>query len=75
MTKTMESDLVDPLDRRPIGNIAWLSELTGWRPEKISRLAREGVIPGAFKAVETKGSVWSFRKAKVIAWLEGRTTR
>ena len=65
------SDLYDPLDRVPIGDTKWLSEKTGWAPDKIARLCRRKAIPGSFQAVPgARGACWSFRKAKVIAWLE-----
>jgi hypothetical protein len=54
-----------------IGDMAWLMGQTGWTHDKISRLARIGRIKGAFQAQpRTRGSMWYFRKAKVLAWLE-----
>jgi hypothetical protein len=39
--------------------------------DKIARLARAGRIPGAFQALPGKrGAKWSFRKEKVIRWLQ-----
>jgi hypothetical protein len=75
MIQEAQSDLVDPLDRAPIGDMDWFHRLTGWSHDKISRLARQKAIPGAFKALPSKGSVWCFRKAKVIAWLESREVK
>jgi hypothetical protein len=67
----MISELVDPLDRKPIGDVPWLHELTGWGHDKIARLARDGRIPGAFQAYPgRRGAKWSFRKTKVLHWLK-----
>jgi hypothetical protein len=65
------SEFRDPLDKTPIGDVQWLAKLTGWTSDKIARLARQKVIPGAFQAVPgTRGATWSFRKSRTIAWLE-----
>lgn len=44
------SDLKDPLDKTPIGDVEWLDSITDWGTDKICRLARLGIIKGAFKA-------------------------
>ena len=70
------SDLRDPLDRTPIGDVGWLDSVTDWGTDKICRLARSGVIKGAFKAQPgTRGAMWHFRKAKTLAWLESLETK
>jgi len=63
--------LADPLDKTPIGDVAWLKSITGWSHDKIARLCRMREIPGAFKALpKQKGCTWNFRKAKTLSWLE-----
>jgi hypothetical protein len=65
------SDLADPLDKRPIGDMEWMIGVTGWSHDKISRLARLRILKGAFQAQPGKrGAVWHFRKAKTLAWLD-----
>ncbi len=59
-----------------IGNMRWMVSQTGWTHDKISRLCRQRVIPGAFKALPgRRGDAWSFRKGKTLAWLEGIEAR
>jgi hypothetical protein len=54
------------------GDMKWLVGLTGWTHDKIARLARRRLIPGAFKAQPgLRGDHWTFRKTKVLAWLNG----
>ena len=49
----------------------WLMTETGWTHDKISRLCRLRQIKGAFQSQPgTRGSMWHFRKAKTLAWLE-----
>lgn len=62
--------LEDPLDKMPIGDVAWVGAQTGWSHDKIARLARLRRIPGAFQAMPgRRGATWSFRKEKVLHWL------
>jgi hypothetical protein len=59
-------------DAMPIGDIEWLRGVTGWSAFKISRLCRIKAIRGAFQAQPgVRGSMWQFRKAKTLEWLEG----
>jgi hypothetical protein len=59
-----------------IGDMKWLISQTGWTHDKISRLARIGRIKGAFQAQpRTHGSMWCFRKAKTLAWLDSLETK
>ena len=54
----------------------WLISLTGWSHDKIARLCRRGIIPGAFKALTgRRGDTWNFRKGKTLVWLEGIETK
>jgi hypothetical protein len=74
--RKLQSDLYDPLDMRPVGDIAWLQSLTGWTHDKIARLCRLRLVPGAFQAVPgRRGAVWNFRKAKTLAWLDKLETK
>jgi hypothetical protein len=67
----MKNELEVFPDTTPIGDIKWLSQITGWSGYKISRLCRIKAIKGAFKAQPTaKGSTWNFRKAATLAWLK-----
>jgi hypothetical protein len=62
----------DVLKSQPIGDMKWLMTETGWTHDKISRLCRLRQIRGAFQSQPgTRGSMWHFRKAKTLAWLEG----
>ena len=55
----------------PIGDMQWFTAYTGWTHDKASRLCRLGRVKGAFQAQpRTRGSMWNFRKAKTIGWLE-----
>jgi hypothetical protein len=55
-----------------IGDMKWLMTETGWTHDKISRLCRLRQIKGAFQSQPgTRGSMWHFRKAKTLGWLEG----
>jgi hypothetical protein len=55
-----------------LADMAWFTKLTGWDHHKVSRLARQGRIPGAFKTSPgTRGERWSFRKSSVMKWLDG----
>jgi hypothetical protein len=70
------SDLVEPGDDKGIGDVAWIQRITGFSLDKINRLCRKKIIPGAFKAQPgEKGSAWSFRKKIVLEWLDRLTTR
>jgi hypothetical protein len=63
-------DFEDPLEASPFGEMSWLMEKSGWTDDKISRLCRAGVIPGAMQSQPgTRGSKWTFRKAKTERWL------
>lgn len=74
--KYMKYDLELLPDSPPIGDVAWLSQLTGWSGYKISRLCRIKAIKGAFKAQPTaKGSTWNFRKSTTLAWLKSLENR
>ena len=54
-----------------IGDIKWLMAETGWTYDKIGRLCRLRQIKGAFQTQPgTRGSLWHFRKAKTLTWLE-----
>jgi hypothetical protein len=54
---------------KPTGDMGWAMGLTGWSHDKISRLCRRGVIPGAFQAEPgVKGSMWTFRKTEFLNW-------
>ena len=68
--KTREQASAAPRDNRPIGDVAWLCDLTGWSHDKVSRLARLKVIKGAFKAQANRGSTWNFHKVQTLAWLK-----
>jgi hypothetical protein len=58
-------------DTSVVGDIRWLRSITGWSTFKISRLCRIKQIKGAFQSQpRTRGSMWCFRKAKTLAWLE-----
>ena len=58
--------IMDPI----IGDMSWMIGTTGWSHDKVARLARRGIIPGAFKALPgQRGDRRSFRKAKTLAWL------
>ena len=67
----MKKDLIaDPLEASPFGDINWLNRESGYTNDKIARLARLGLIPGARQAQPgVQGSPWSFRKAKTLRWL------
>jgi hypothetical protein len=76
MKRLSVSVLADPLDKRPIGGMVWMMDTSGWTDDKIARLGRLKLIPGAFQAQPGKrGAKWSFRKAKVLAWLESLETK
>jgi hypothetical protein len=60
----------DPLEPTPFGEISWLMQRTSWTNHKIQRLCRAGLIPGAMQSQpNTRGSKWTFRKAKTERWL------
>jgi hypothetical protein len=62
--------LIDPLEKSPIGDTPWMMSVSGWTKQKIWRLAREGIIKGAFQAqAGIQGSAWNFRKEKTLRWL------
>jgi hypothetical protein len=59
-----------------IGDVRWLTSLTGWSHDKVARLCRQRVIKGAFKAVPgRRGDAWNFKKQKTLAWLDGLEAR
>jgi hypothetical protein len=59
-----------------IGDTAWLMSKTGWNHDKVARLCRLKRVPGAFQAQRgIKGSMWHFRKAKTLEWLESIEVR
>ncbi|HYY27807.1 MAG TPA: hypothetical protein VE860_07685 [Chthoniobacterales bacterium] len=52
-----------------IGDTKWMMELTGWSRDRICRLARQPLIPGAFQIRPGyQGSRWEFNKARVLQW-------
>jgi hypothetical protein len=58
-------------DSSAIGDMRWLHGITGWSSFKISRLCRLKQIKGAFQSQpRTRGSMWCFKKAKTLAWLD-----
>jgi hypothetical protein len=70
--RSLASGDPDLLKSQPIGDMKWLRTETGWTHDKISRLCRLRQIKGAFQSQPgTRGSMWHFRKAKTLAWLEG----
>jgi hypothetical protein len=72
----MRAETTDPLSAAQIGDINWMQEESGWSPDKISRLCRLKVIPGAFQAQPgVQGSAWNFRKSKTLPWLRNLETR
>jgi hypothetical protein len=59
-----------------VGDMRWLQGITGWSSFKISRLCRIKQIKGAFQSQPgTRGSMWCFRKAKTLAWLDSLETK
>lgn len=55
-----------------IGDTTWMMELTGWSRRKICRLARKGLIPGAFQLQPGfQRSRWEFNKPRTLRWWEG----
>jgi hypothetical protein len=55
----------------PVGDMAWFTDVSGFGHDKSARLARLGIIAGAYQAQSrTRGSKWHFRKAKTLAWLK-----
>ena len=73
----MKTDLIDdPLEASPFGDINWMMRESGWTNDKIARLCRLKLIPGARQAQPgTQGSPWSFRKAKTLSWLRSIETK
>jgi hypothetical protein len=70
-----DSIVDDPLETKPFGNIDWLMRESGWTADKISRLSRLGLIPGARQAQPgVQGSPWSYRKARTLRWLRSLET-
>jgi hypothetical protein len=56
----------------PIGDMAWFQQESGFGHDKSCRLARLGLVPGAFQTQRgIRGSKRHFRKAKTLAWLAG----
>jgi hypothetical protein len=54
-----------------VGDTAWMKIQTSWSHDKIARLCRLKRVPGAFQAQKgVRGSMWYFRKARTLAWLE-----
>lgn len=55
------------------GDMACLTEVTGWSHDRISRLCRRKLIPGAFRVPGSTGKnvPWCFEKKKVMAWING----
>jgi hypothetical protein len=54
-----------------IGDTRWLMSRTNWSHDKCARLCRLKRVKGAFQAQRgTRGSMWLFRKAKTLEWLE-----
>jgi hypothetical protein len=72
----MSTDLIDdPLETEPFGNIDWLTRESGWTQDKVARLSRLGLIPGARQAQPgVQGSPWSYRKARTLRWLRSLET-
>jgi hypothetical protein len=59
---------IEPL----FAGMAWFERLTGWSHDKVSRLARQGRIPGAIKITPgARGENWTFKKSSVLKWLDG----
>ena len=59
-----------------VGDTAWLMSKTGWTHDKVARLCRLKRIKGAFQAQPgIKGSLWCFRKARTLVWLESLETK
>lgn len=50
-------------------NLAWAVRESGLSKLKLAKLARSGVIPGAFNLASTPRG-WRFREAQFIAWLD-----
>jgi hypothetical protein len=72
----MTTNMIDPLQAAQIGDITWMQQESGWSNDKIARLCRLKVIPGAFQAQpNTQGSAWCFRKSKTLPWLRNLETK
>jgi hypothetical protein len=70
ITKIMEV-LSQTESSTAVGDMRWLQGITGWSSYKIGRLCRINQIKGAFQSQpRTRGSMWCFKKAKTLAWLE-----
>jgi hypothetical protein len=62
----------DPLDLSPFGDVNWFRAQCGWSADKIGRLCRLGLVPGAMQSQPgVQGSKWTFRKSRTLKWLEG----
>jgi hypothetical protein len=60
----------DPLERTPFGAMSWMQRESGWSKDKIARLCRAGLVPGAMQSQpHVQGSHWTFRKSKTLRWL------
>jgi hypothetical protein len=64
------AELIDPLESSPFGDVNWFHAESGWSQDKIARLCRLGLVPGAMQSQPgIQGSKWTFRKSKTLKWL------
>lgn len=60
------------LNENEIGDLLWAFETCGLTTTKLTRLAKNGAIPGAFNLGRGPRG-WRFRKPEFLAWLSEQT--